>query len=78
VVRRSHVGRLFTLLRNPIYVGEIRHKGGLPHRPAAPIVNRAWWDKVAQLLRGHSTSFAATKPKYEVMCAHGQTLRRER
>ena len=49
-------GALYTLLRNPIYVGEIRHKGVCHSGQHAPIVNRAIWDKVAQLLREHSTS----------------------
>jgi site-specific DNA recombinase len=48
-------GALYTLLRNPIYVGEIRHKGVCHAGQHAPIVDRAMWDKVAQLLRGHST-----------------------
>jgi len=48
-------GALYTLLRNPIYVGEIRHKGVCHPGQHAPIVNRAMWEKVAQLLRGHST-----------------------
>jgi site-specific DNA recombinase len=48
-------GALYTLLRNPIYVGEIRHKGVCHPGQHAPIVSRALWDKVAQLLREHST-----------------------
>jgi site-specific DNA recombinase len=48
-------GALYTLLRNPIYVGEIRHKGVCHLGQHAPIVDRATWDKVAQLLRGHSS-----------------------
>jgi recombinase/resolvase-like protein len=43
-------GALYTLLRNPIYVGEIRHKGVCHPGQHAPIVNRAMWDKVAKLL----------------------------
>ena len=52
-------GALYTLLRNPIYVGEIRHKGVCHPGQHAPIVDRAMWDKVAQLLRGHSTGSGA-------------------
>jgi hypothetical protein len=48
-------GAFYTLLRNPIYVGEIRHKGVCYSGQHAPIVDRAMWDKVAQLVRGHST-----------------------
>ena len=46
-------GALYTLLRNPIYVGEIRHKGVCHAGQHAPIVNRAIWDNVAQLLVEH-------------------------
>ena len=52
-------GALYTLLRNPIYVGEIRHKGVCHPGQHAPIVDRAMWDKVAQLLRGHSSGCGA-------------------
>ena len=52
-------GALYTLLRNPIYVGEIRHKGVCHPGQHAPIIERAMWDKVAQLLRGHSTGRGA-------------------
>src|SRR5207253_7543240 len=48
-------GALYTLLRNPIYVGEIRHKGVCHPGQHVPIVNRAMWEKVVQLLREHST-----------------------
>src|SRR5580704_7604701 len=46
-------GALYTSLRNPIYVGGIRHKGVCHPGQHACIVDRAMWDKVAQLLRGH-------------------------
>jgi site-specific DNA recombinase len=46
-------GALYTLLRNPIYVGEIRHKGVCHPGQHALIVDRSMWDKVAQLLREH-------------------------
>jgi hypothetical protein len=52
-------GALYTLLRNPIYVGEIRHKGVCHPGQHVPIVNRAMWEKVAQLLREHSTGSGA-------------------
>ena len=38
-------------------MGEIRHKGLCHPGQHAPIVDRAIWDKVAQLLRGHSTGY---------------------
>jgi hypothetical protein len=43
----------------PIHLGEIRHKGVCHPGQHAPIVDRAMWDKVAQLLRGHSTGCGA-------------------
>src|SRR6266436_7163690 len=52
-------GALYTLLRNPIYVGEIRHKGVCHPGQHAPIVDRAMWDKVAKLLLEHSTGSGA-------------------
>jgi len=52
-------GALYTLLRNPIYVGEIRHKGVCHPGQHAPLVDRAMWDKVAQLLCGHGTGCGA-------------------
>jgi site-specific DNA recombinase len=47
------------LLRNPIYVGEIRHKGVCHPGQHALIVNRAIWDNVAKLLLEHSTGSGA-------------------
>jgi len=59
-------GALYTLLRNPLYVGEIRHKGVCHPGQHAPIVDRAMWDRVTQLLREHGTACGArsssTKP----------------
>jgi DNA invertase Pin-like site-specific DNA recombinase len=52
-------GALYTLLRNPIYVGEIRHKGACHPGQHTPIVDRAMWDRVAQLLREHGTGCGA-------------------
>jgi site-specific DNA recombinase len=52
-------GALYTLLRNPIYVGEIRHKGVCHPGQHAPIVDRAIWNKVTQLLREHSSGCGA-------------------
>src|SRR6201981_3633653 len=52
-------GALYTLLRNPIYVGEIRHKGVCYPGQHAPIVDRAIWDKVAKLLLERTTGSGA-------------------
>jgi len=47
-------GALYTLLRNPIYVGEIRHKGARYPGQHQPIVERSVWDKTQELLRLHT------------------------
>jgi site-specific DNA recombinase len=47
-------GALYTLLRNPIYVGEIRHKGARYPGQHHPIVERSIWDKTQELLRLHT------------------------
>ena len=52
-------GALYTLLRNPIYAGEIRHKGVCHPGQHAPIIDRAMWDNVAKLLLEHSTGCGA-------------------
>ncbi len=51
-------GALYTLLGNPIYVGEIRHKGACHPGPHVPIVDRVTWDKTAQRLREHGSRFS--------------------
>jgi DNA invertase Pin-like site-specific DNA recombinase len=47
-------GALYTLLRNPIYIGEIRHKGARYPGQHQPIVDRSVWDKTQELLRLHT------------------------
>ena len=47
-------GALYTLLRNPIYVGEIRHKGARHPGQHHPIVERSVWDKTQELLLAHT------------------------
>jgi len=47
-------GALYILLRNPIYVGEIRHKGARYPGQHHPIVERSVWDKSQELLRLHT------------------------
>jgi site-specific DNA recombinase len=47
-------GALYTLLGNPIYVGEVRHKGTRYPGQHQPIVERAVWDKTDELLHGHA------------------------
>src|SRR5258708_34604553 len=43
-------GALYTLLRNPIYVGEIRHQGARYPGQHQPIVERSVWEKAQDLL----------------------------
>jgi site-specific DNA recombinase len=47
-------GALYTLLRNPIYVGEVRHKDARYPGQHQPIVERSVWDKTQELLRLHT------------------------
>ena len=47
-------GALYTLLGNPIYVGEVRHKGTRHPGQHQPIVERALWDKTDELLHAHA------------------------
>ncbi len=47
-------GALYTLLRNPIYIGEVRHKGVRYPGQHQPIVERSVWDKTQELLRAHT------------------------
>ena len=44
-------GALYTLLANPIYIGEIRHKNLRHPGQHQPIVDRATWDAVQDQLR---------------------------
>jgi site-specific DNA recombinase len=48
-------GALYELLSNPIYVGEIRHKGVRHPGLHEPIVDRELWDSTQLLLRSHTT-----------------------
>jgi site-specific DNA recombinase len=47
-------GALYTLLKNPIYVGEVRHKGTRYPGQHQPIVERSMWDKTQELLDGRA------------------------
>ncbi len=44
-------GALYTLLRNPIYIGEVRHKGTRYPGQHEPIIARLLWDKGQELLQ---------------------------
>jgi hypothetical protein len=47
-------GALYTLLGNPIYIGEVRHKGTRHPGQHEPIVERTVWEKTDELLHAHA------------------------
>src|SRR5689334_15335826 len=49
-------GALYNLLSNPLYVGEIRHRGASYPGQHAPIIERELWEQAATQLRQHQTS----------------------
>jgi hypothetical protein len=51
-------GALYELLSNPIYIGEIRHKGVNHPGLQEPIVARELWDSTQLLLRSHAARYA--------------------
>jgi hypothetical protein len=52
-------GALYTVLRNPIYIGQIRHKGICHPGEHEAIVARDAWDKTQTLLSAHRVRGAA-------------------
>jgi DNA invertase Pin-like site-specific DNA recombinase len=48
-------GALFWLLRNPVYVGRVSHKGQVYEGKQAPIVDLATWEQVQALLTGNTS-----------------------
>jgi site-specific DNA recombinase len=46
-------GALYTLLRNPIYVGEVRHQDARYPGQHQPMVERSVWERTQELLRLH-------------------------
>ena len=51
---------VYTLLGNPIYVGEVRHKGTRHPRQHQAIVERTVWEKTEELLHAHSARSRGT------------------
>jgi DNA invertase Pin-like site-specific DNA recombinase len=47
-------GALYQLLANPIYIGEIRHKGVRHPGLHEPIIDRELWERTQLLLRSHA------------------------
>jgi len=56
-------GALYTLLRNPIYIGEVQHKGMRHPGLHEPIIERAAWKKVDELLHGNAGRVRGTGAK---------------
>jgi site-specific DNA recombinase len=56
-------GALYALLSNPIYIGEIRHKGVCHPGLHEPIVDRELWDGTQLLLRSHAVRRAPRATK---------------
>jgi site-specific DNA recombinase len=47
-------GALYVVLSNPLYIGEVRHRGVRHPGQHQPIVDRELWDKVQQQLNNHA------------------------
>ena len=56
-------GALYVLLSNPIYIGEIRHKGVRHPGLHEPIMDRKLWEKTQRLLRSHAVRGASRAMK---------------
>lgn len=58
-------GALYTILKNPVYVGKVHHKGELHDGKHAAIVDKALWDEVqSTLARNRSNKAARASAKY--------------
>jgi site-specific DNA recombinase len=47
-------GALYVVLRNPLYIGEVRHHGVRHPGQHQPIVERELWDNVQKQLHDHA------------------------
>jgi site-specific DNA recombinase len=56
-------GALYVLLSNPVYIGQIRHKGVRHPGLHEPIIDRELWEKTQQLLRSHAVRGASRATK---------------
>jgi DNA invertase Pin-like site-specific DNA recombinase len=56
-------GALYTLLKNPIYIGEVRHKGTRHPGLHEPIIERAIWKRADELLHAHAGRARGTGTK---------------
>jgi hypothetical protein len=53
-------GALYTLLRNPVYIAEVRHKGMRYPGQHPAIITRPVWEKAQELLRLHTVRAGGT------------------
>src|SRR5216683_1064697 len=65
-------GALYSLLSNPIYIGEIRHKGVSHPGLHQPNVERELWDATQLLLRSHAVRHAPRSRKSAVSSLTGK------
>ena len=63
-------GALYVLLSNPIYIGEIRHKGVRHPGLHEPIVDRELWDKTQRSLRSQAVRGAIASDEINPKSAH--------
>ena len=56
-------GALYTLLGNPIYIGDVRHKGTRYPGLHEPIVEASMWKKIDALLHAHAGRARGTSTK---------------
>ena len=71
-------GALYTVLRNPIYVGQIRHKGVCHPGEHEAIVERDTWEQVQTLLSAHRVRGTARATQVRAKPARRQIVRRTR
>ena len=70
-------GKLYKLLSNPIYKGEIRHLKTCHPGQHQPIIDGGLWDKTQRLLAEHAVRRANGSRKANRQSACRQTVRRE-
>jgi site-specific DNA recombinase len=65
-------GALYLLLSNPLYVGEIRHRGVRYPGQQPPIIERELWESVQRQLREHAVLRHHCIPKVETSALAGK------
>jgi site-specific DNA recombinase len=64
-------GALYVLLSNPIYIGEIRHKGVRHPGLHEPVVDRELWERTQRLLRSQAVRGGVASNEIGRQSAHG-------